>query len=77
MSGDPFNHDIVKCTRTRRQFKVDFLKNKASNEKSLLLILDLFSHVKSLPPAIPSIPGHPVCMNLLKHNLQDICDQYW
>ena len=41
---------MVKCMRTRRKFKADFLKNKASNEKNLLHILNLFSHVQSPLP---------------------------
>ena len=35
--------------RTRRKFKVDFLENKASDEKFLFYIFDLFFHVESPP----------------------------
>ena len=38
-----------KCTRTERKFKVDFLENKASNEKFLFYIFDLFFRVESPP----------------------------
>ena len=38
-----------KCTRTERKFKVNFLENKASNEKFLFYIFDLFFRVESLP----------------------------
>ena len=37
----------IKCTHTRRILKVDFLENKASNEKILFFIFDLFFHVES------------------------------
>ena len=40
---------MIKCTRTERKFKVDFLENKASNEKFLFYIFDFFFRVESLP----------------------------
>ena len=39
----------MKCTRTERKFKVDFLENKASNEKFLFYIFDFFFRVESPP----------------------------
>ena len=39
----------MKCTRTERKFKVDFLENKASNEKFLFYIFDFFFRVESSP----------------------------
>ena len=36
-------------TRTNRKFKVDFLENKASNEKFVFYIFDLFFRVESPP----------------------------
>ena len=39
----------IKCTRTERRFKVDFLENKASNEKFLFYIFDFFFRVESPP----------------------------
>ena len=36
-----------KCTRTERKFKVNFLENKASNEKFLFYIFDFFFRVGS------------------------------
>ena len=41
--------EVIECTRTRRNFKVDFLENKASDGKFLFYIFDLFFHVESLP----------------------------
>ena len=38
---------MIKCTRTERKFKVDFLENKASNEKFLFYIFDFFFRVES------------------------------
>ena len=35
--------------RTNQKFKVDFLENKASNEKFLFYIFDFFFHVESPP----------------------------
>ena len=35
--------------RTERKFKVDFLENKASNEKFLFYIFDFFFRVESPP----------------------------
>ena len=40
---------MIKCTRTERKFKVDFLENKASNEKFLFYIFDFFFRVESPP----------------------------
>ena len=40
---------MIKSTRTERKFKVDFLENKASNEKLLLYIFDFFFRVESPP----------------------------
>ena len=40
---------MIKCTRTDRKFKVDFLENKASNEKFLFYIFDFFFRVESPP----------------------------
>ena len=40
---------MIKCTRTERKFKVDFLENKASNEKFLFCIFDSFFRVESPP----------------------------
>ena len=40
---------MIKCTRTERKFKVDFLENKASNEKCLFYIFDFFFRVESPP----------------------------
>ena len=40
---------VIKCTRTERKFKVDFLENKASNEKFLFCIFDSFFRVESPP----------------------------
>ena len=57
---DLFNHDIVKCMRTRRKFKIDFLENKTSNEKHLFHIFDIFSYVQSPPLGCIIILGHPV-----------------
>ena len=37
----------MRCTRTERKFKVDFLENKASNEKFLFYIFDFFFRVES------------------------------
>ena len=37
------------CTRTERKFKVDFLENKASNEKFLFYIFDFFFRLESSP----------------------------
>ena len=37
------------CTRTERKFKVDFLENKASNEKFLFYIFDFFFRLESPP----------------------------
>ena len=42
---------MVKCMRTRRKFKVDFLENKASNEKNTFHIFDLLPHVRSPAPS--------------------------
>ena len=39
----------MRCTRTERKFKVDFLENKASNEKFLFYIFDFFFRVQSSP----------------------------
>ena len=39
----------MKCTRTGRKFKVDFLENKASNEKFLFYIFDFFFRLESPP----------------------------
>ena len=39
----------TKCTRTERKFKIDFLENKASNEKFLFYIFDFFFRVESPP----------------------------
>ena len=38
---------VIKCTRTERKFKVDFLENEASNEKCLFYIFDFFFRVES------------------------------
>ena len=43
---DLFMYIVVKCTRIR---KIDLLEKKASNEKILLFIIDLFFHVE-VPP---------------------------
>ena len=40
---------MIKCTRTERKFKVDFLENKASNEKFSFYIFDFFFRVESPP----------------------------
>ena len=40
---------MIECTRTERKFKIDFLENKASNEKFLFYIFDLFFRVESPP----------------------------
>ena len=40
---------MIKCTRTERKFKVDFVENKASNEKFLFYIFDFFFRVESPP----------------------------
>ena len=40
---------MIKCTRTERKFKVDFLENKALNEKFLYYIFDFFFRVESPP----------------------------
>ena len=40
---------MIKCTRTERKFKIDFLENKTSNEKFLLYIFDFFFRVESPP----------------------------
>ena len=40
---------MIKCTRTERKFKVDFLENKAPNEKFLFYIFDFFFHIESPP----------------------------
>ena len=45
-------HQVCKYTHTRKIFKLDFLKNKASNEKKLLYIFDSFFHVESFPPQL-------------------------
>ena len=45
---DLFMYAIVKCTRIRKIFKIDLLGNKASNEKILFFIIDLFFHVEVL-----------------------------
>ena len=39
----------LKCTRTERKFKVDFLENKASDKKFLFYIFDFFFRVESPP----------------------------
>ena len=46
---DPLYRDVIKCTRTERKFKVDFLEKRALNEKFLFYIFDFFFHVESLP----------------------------
>ena len=40
---------MIKCRRIEPKFKVDFFENKASNEKFLLYIFDLFFRVESSP----------------------------
>ena len=40
---------MIKCRRTEPKFKVDFLENKASNEKVLFYIFDFFFRVESPP----------------------------
>ena len=40
---------MIKCTRTERKFKVDFLENKGSNEKFLFYIFDFFFRIESPP----------------------------
>ena len=40
---------------TRRSFKLDFLENEASNEKTLLLLFDLFLRAESLPVCCTTI----------------------
>ena len=47
---DPFNYDIVKCMRTRRKFKIDFLESKASSGKNVFYIFYLFFHIPSHLP---------------------------
>ena len=42
-------HTAIGNIRTERKFKVDFLENKASNEKFLFYIFDLFFRVESPP----------------------------
>ena len=39
----------MKCTRTERKFKVDFLENKASKEKFVFYIFDFFFRLESTP----------------------------
>ena len=40
---------MIKCTHTRRKFKVDFLENKDSDEKFLFYIFDLFFSCRITP----------------------------
>ena len=40
---------MIKCTRTEPKFKVDFLENKASNEKFVFYIFNFFFRVESPP----------------------------
>ena len=49
LQWDPLWRDVIKCTRTERKFKVDFLENKGWNEKFLFYIFDFFFRVESLP----------------------------
>ena len=60
-----FNHNIVKCMRTRRKFKVDFLENKASNEKSLFHNLRLIFSCIITAPGCTINTGTP-CMQKKK-----------
>ena len=53
--------DVIKCTRTERKFKADFLENKASNEKFLFYIFDFFFRVES-PLSACTISYQPPCI---------------